>query len=191
MMPSPTSKDAVAETSPPMPAPVPVAAAGAAKVGVVLAALVVGVGVVAVRDAAAAAGWVNGHQWIPAAADAVDGLAAAGWMTPAAVLVGILGLMAMAAALAPRRKTALPLTAESAVYLRRSDAADVAAAAAQEVPGVLRVKARSGRGRMVVHCEVTSSVDGVDADAASAVRTELQALQSIPRIVVRSKEARQ
>lgn len=172
----------------PRSAGAPLAAAGSATVGVVLALAVTAIGVVAVRDAAVAAGWAPGRQWIPVAVDVVDGLAPASWMTIAAVAVGILGLFMMAVALAPRRRTAVPLTADGAVFLRRADVATIAATAATDVPGVLRARARAGRRRVVIRAAVTSAADGVSAAVSSSVRAELSVLQRVPRIVVRTRE---
>ena len=172
------------------PAAAPVAAAGAAKVGVLLALGVIAVGVVAVRDAAVAAGWVTGRPWIPLTANVVDGLMPAPWMPIAAIGAGVLGLFLIGVALAPRRRTGLPLTAASAVFLRRADVSTIAAAAAADVPGVLRARARAGRRRVVIRCAVTSSTDDVSAAVSSAAHAELSALQHVPRIVVRTREVR-
>jgi hypothetical protein len=183
-----TTETPALQPNSPRSAGAPLAVAGSATVGVVLALAVIAIGLVAVRDAAVAAGWAPGRQWIPMAVDAVDGLAPASWMAIAAFAVAILGLLMIAVALAPRRRTAVPLTAGGAVFLRRADVATIAASAAADVPGVLRARARLGRRRVVIRAAVTSAVDGVSAAVSSSVHAELAVLQRVPKIVVRTRE---
>jgi hypothetical protein len=171
----------------PRSAPVPLAAAGAARTGALLALALIALGAIGIRDAVVAAGWARGRPWIPAAATALDGLRPAPWIFAVAVAAGLVGAALIAVAIAPRRRTAVPLTAGSAVYLARDDVAKVAAAAARDVPGVLSARATSSTRRVVVRCAVTADDPAVRALVETAVATGLEVLQRVPTIVVRTR----
>lgn len=168
-------------------APVPVAAAGASKVAVVLAILLAALGVVAVRDAAVGLGWASGSTWLPAAA-AVDGVEPAGWMAVAGVAVLLVGLVLTATALAPRRRTAVAVAAQTPMYLTVDGVAALASAAARDVAGVVDARASASRRRVVVRCRVTrDDADAMRRSITDAVTRRLAVLQSPPRIVVRTR----
>lgn len=173
----------------PPPAAAPVASAAAARVGAALALGLVALGVVGVRDAAIAAGWIGGTPWVPAAADAVDGLTPSGWMPAAAVFAAVLGVALLGVAVAPRRRVAVPVTAASAVFLRRADVATIAATVARDVPGVLDARATASSRRLVVRCTVTTGDAGLRQRIEAAVATELAALHRVPAITVRARTA--
>ncbi|MHA0285486.1 DUF6286 domain-containing protein [Mycobacterium sp. C3-094] len=169
-------------------APVPVAAAGASKVAVVLAILLAALGVVAVRDAAIGLGWASGSTWLPAAAAAVDGVEPAGWLAVAGVAVLLCGLVLTATALAPRRRTAVAVAAQTPMYLTVDSVAALAGAAAREVAGVVDARASASRRRVVVRCRVTrDDADAMRRSITDAVTRRLAVLQSPPRIVVRTR----
>jgi hypothetical protein len=170
--------------TPSRPAPAPVAAAGASRAAVVLAIGVTAIGGVAVRDALVALGWVGGAQWLPPVIDAVDGLAPRPWMVAAGAALTVVGLLLMVVALLPRRRTAVALTADSAVYLHAKDVAKLASAAAGTVPGVLEARTTSSRRKAVVRCRVTGATREVRDAVTEAVSRELAALQNPPRTVV-------
>ena len=169
-------------------APVPVAAAAASKVAVVLSILLAALGVVAVRDAVVGLGWASGSQWLPVAADAVDGFAPADWVTVAGVAVVLIGLLLVVLALKPRRRTAVAVTAQTPMYLTVDGIAALAGAAARDVAGVVDARATSSRRRVVVRCRVTGDDSGaLRAGITDAVTRSLSALQSPPRVVVRTR----
>lgn len=165
-------------------APVPLAATGASRVAVALALAVVAAGVVGIRDGLAAAGWIGGGQWLPSAIDAVDGLGPAAWMVPAGVGVGAVGIALMVIAVLPRRRTAVPLNAESAVYLARGDVGKLASGAASSVAGVLEARTTSSRRKAVVRCLVTGREHELREQISAAVSEELGVLSTPPRVVV-------
>jgi hypothetical protein len=166
-------------------APATVAAAAASRAAVLLAIGVIVLGAIGIRDALIAVEWVGGTQWLPPVIDAVDGLAPAAWMVAAGVVLGVLGVVLMVTAVLPRRRTALPLTAQTAVYLRRADVAKAASAAAREVPGVLDARTTSSRRKAVVRCRATGATQEIREAVVEAVTGELAILQTPPRIVVR------
>jgi hypothetical protein len=167
------------------PAPAPVAAAAASWTAVLLALLVVATGGIAIREALVDLGWISGAQWLRPAVDVLDGLTVATWMVAAGSILGVLGVALMVLAVLPRRRTALPLTAESAVYLERADVSKLADAAARGVPGVLGARSKVSRRRVVVRCRVTSPTEELPRSVADAVSRELNMLQTPPRVVVR------
>lgn len=185
-----TPPDVAVPATTPRPAAVPVGAAGASYVAAFLALLVVAVGALAVRDAAVAAGWLGGIRWIPivgdVGGDAVHGLVPAGWMLPAGVAVAAVGIALVVTALAPRRKTATALVADTTVYLARSDVARVASAAAQQVPGVVAATTKASQRKVTVRCHSTGAADQeFRQSVVDAVKTELDLLRRTPRVVVR------
>ncbi|HKV18115.1 MAG TPA: DUF6286 domain-containing protein, partial [Mycobacterium sp.] len=161
-------------------APATVAAAAASRASVLLAVGVIALGAIGIRDALIAVEWIGGPQWLPPVIDAVDGLAPAAWMVAAGAVLGVLGVALMLIAVLPRRRTALPLTAQTAVYLRRADVAKAASAAAREVPGVLDARTTSSRRKAVVRCRVTGATQEIREAVVDAVTDELAILQTPP-----------
>jgi hypothetical protein len=167
------------------PAPAPVAAAVASRAAVLLALLVVAAGGVGIREALVDLGWIGGSHWLRPAVDVLNGLTAATWMVGAGTILGALGIAMMVLAVLPRRDTALPLSAQSAVYLERADVAKLADAAARGVPGVLDARSKVSRRKAVVRCRVTSPTQELPRSVTAAVSRELDMLQTPPRVVVR------
>jgi hypothetical protein len=174
------------------PAPAPLAAAGASRVGVAIALAMVAVGAVAVRDAVLAAGWAQGTPWLPVVLRDIDALRPGFWLMPAGTLVAVAGLGLTLTALAPRRRTASALNADTAVYLRGKDIGKIAGAAAQSVGGVLETRAKASPRRAVVRCRITGEATrDVEKSIAAAVSDALSGLRTPPRVVVRLRaEAR-
>lgn len=172
---------------PPQPAaaPSPLASAAAHWSGALCAVLLVAVGVVGIRDGVAAAGWIQGNLWTRAAIAWVDGQSAHGWMVPVGAILALLGLALVIAGVKPRRRKAVPVQARTSVYLDIGDAAKLATAAAQAVPGVTRASARATRRAMTVRARTTGP-DVTDDSVAAAVRDALTPLAAVPRIAVRT-----
>jgi hypothetical protein len=172
----------------PRPARTPVASAPASRTAVVLALAATAVGVVGIRDALITVGWVGGGRWLPPLLDTVDGLTPATWTVAAGAAAAVLGVVLMVTAVLPRPRTALPVTAASAVYVPRADIAKLARAVAADVPGVLEARAvASGRAarKVVVRCRATASTDQLRDAVTEAVATELAVLATPPRVVVK------
>lgn len=169
-----------------LPAPAPVAAAGASRVGVAIALVLVASGAVAVRDAVLSAGWTQGSPWLPVVLRAIDNVRPGPWLVPAGIFLAVVGLGLALTALAPRRRTARLLAADTAVYLRIKDVGKIAVAAAQTVGGVLEARAKVSRRRVVVRCRITGTASrDVKNSIAAAVSDELSSLRTPPRVVVR------
>ncbi|UXA21345.1 DUF6286 domain-containing protein [Mycobacterium sp. SMC-4] len=183
-----TRQPAAAPRSP-ASAPPPLAPAAAHYVGVISALLLIALGAVGIRDGIAAAGWITGPSWTRAAIDWFDGQSAHGWMVPVGALLAVLGLLLIGTALTPRRRTAIPVQAETSVYLDVSDTAKLAAAAARVVPGVTKATASATRRAVKVSARTTGPDVTQDA-ITGAVRTALAPLSSPPRITVRTRVER-
>jgi hypothetical protein len=168
-------------------APAPVAAAGASKVAVVLALLLAAVGVVAVRDAAVGLGWAAGQMWLPAVASGVNGLTPQPWFVPAAAVSIVVGLILVTVAVSPRRRTAVPVRAQTPVYVSVDAVAKLAAARARDVAGVVDARATASRRKVMVRCRVTGDEAAVKRSVADAVTESLSALTRPPRTVVRTR----
>lgn len=168
--------------------PAPVAVAGAGKVAVVLALILAAAGGVAVRDAVIGLGWAAGSTWLPAVADTVDGATPGGWLVPAGVALALAGLALMVIALSPRRRTAVAVRAETPVYLSVAGIAALAAARARDVAGVVDARATASTRRVVLRCRVTGDDSGaLRRTLTDAVTQTLSALESPPRVVVRTR----
>jgi hypothetical protein len=166
-------------------APAPVAAAAASRAAVLLALLLAAVGGIGIREALVGVGWISGALWTPRVVDTLNGLTPAGWMSAAGVIVGLLGLALMVLAVLPRRRTGIPLSADTAVFLDRAALPKLVGAAARDVPGVLDARTTASRRKVVVRCRVTGQTPELRQEVADAVSQELEALQTPPRIVVR------
>lgn len=170
----------------PASAPPPLAPAAAHYVGVIGALLLIALGAVGIRDGIAAAGWITGTSWTRAAVTWSDGQSAHGWMVPVGAILAVVGLVLIGAALAPRRRKAIPVQAQTSVYLDVSDTATLAAAAARVVPGVTKATASATRRAVKVSARTTGP--DVTTDAVSgAVRAAFAPLASAPRISVRTQ----
>jgi hypothetical protein len=152
---------------------------------VLLAVALVAAGCVGIRDVLVGVGWLSGAQWTPSVIDALDGAAPSTWLSAAGVVAGLIGVALMVLAVLPRRRTGFPLSATTAVYLRRADIPKLASAAALDVPGVLQARTTVSRTKAVVRCRVTGQTSELRQAVADAVSRELGELQSPPRVVVR------
>jgi hypothetical protein len=176
----------------PRNAAAPRAAAGASAVSVVVAILLIAAGAVALRDAAVAAGWLTGQSWIAAAVDAVDGLSPEQWLLPVGIAVLFAGMTLIGVAVKPRKRTSVPVLADTAVFTGFADIARIATATARDVPGVLDATSTATRRKVVVRCRVTG-VDraSIHDQVTESVAAGLQLLGTTPRIVIRLKEEAQ
>ncbi len=166
----------------------PVAAAAAAPLGVVFAVALGALGVVGVRDGLVAAGALGGTPWITSAITNVNGLTPHTWMLPAGVVAVLVGLWWVLAALQRRRRTAVQLDADTAVWMRPVDLARVAAAAAEDVSAVESVRA-SGKRRKVTVNVTTPAGDSaqVRTQVQEAVSARLAPVATMPRIKVTTR----
>jgi len=154
--------------------------------GLLWSALLLGVGVVGVQAALVAAGLLNGTAWLTWVIQQVDGLAPAGWMVAAGVVLVLLGLWLLLTALRPRPRTAVALTAATGVFLKPRDLSRLAVAAADQVDGVQHAKATASRRK--VSMQIVSTGGGNVADEVRAAVTErLEALEKPVKVTVRTQ----
>lgn len=163
----------------------PLAVAKAAFLAAFLAMVLIAIGVLGVRDAAVAAGWLRGELLIPKGFDAIAEFGPQSWMVPAGVALAVLGVALAVLALLPRRPTAVPVEAATAVYIGHGDVARVASAVALDVPGVLAATSTASSRRVVVRCQATGTGDEVRDLVAAAVADALEPLRHTPRVAVR------
>ncbi len=154
--------------------------------GLLWSALLLGVGVVGVQAALVAAGVLTGTAWLTWVIQQVDGLAPAGWMVAAGVVLVLLGLWLLLTALRPRPRTAVALTAATGVFLKPRDLSRLAVAAADQVDGVQDAKATASRSK--VSMQIVSTGGGNVADEVRAAVTErLEALEKPVKVTVRTQ----
>lgn len=166
----------------------PVAAAAAAPLGVLFAVVLGALGVLGVRDGLVAAGALGGTPWIASAITNVNGVRPQTWMLPAGIVAVLVGLWWVLVALKPRRRTAVQLVAETSVWMRPTDLARVASAAAEDVPAVASVTASGKRHKLTLKVS-TSARDGaqVRAHVQEAVTARLHSVATAPRIKVKTR----
>jgi len=159
---------------------------GAGSIGVVgplLALALTGIGGVLLHDAIAEADGRAGRTWLAAIADGLDGSTAEWWMIPAGIGIALIGLWLIVTAVRPRSRKTLAVTSATGVFLRTRDIARLAAAAADDVDGVL--SAGSVASRRTVTVTVESDRDGVADLVRETVDHRLSALASPPKVKVR------
>ena len=182
------SPNATDTTLVPATARTPRAPAPATFLGALLSVLLVGVGIIGIRDGIVAAGWMDGVMWTANAVNWIDGLQFDAWMIPAGVGALFLGVCLLVIAAAPRRTTAVDLSAKTSVFIARRDVARIAASAAQTVPGVTDARAISKGRTVTVHTQTTGrDAATVKAAVSQVVESALGALATRPRIVVRTR----
>ncbi|MFD4368313.1 DUF6286 domain-containing protein [Rhodococcus sp. NPDC058521] len=166
----------------------PVAAPAAGLVGAILSLGLLAAGIVGIRDAFVAAGWLDGEMWTKTAANWIDGLTFANWMIPAGIAAVIVGLWFLIAALKPRRKTAIPVDAQTSVWIPPADVARISSVATEPVSGVMSTRTTASRKKVVVASNVTGADTAtIKIGIAEAVREALSGLKSPPKITVRTK----
>ncbi len=109
------------------------------------------------------------------------------WMIPAGAVVLAVGAWMVLCALRPRRKTAVAVNAQGAVWMRPRDVARLASHAAASVPGVEVLRSEATRRKVVLYVGLTGagSDSGTKAAIAAAVGSATEILSPSPRIAVR------
>jgi hypothetical protein len=161
----------------------PVGSGAITMVGLVLGLLVTAAGLVAIRDSLVHSGLLGGPPWTEQAAGALNGLTAAGWMVPAGSALVLLGLWLLLTTLRPRRRTGIPVTSSTGVFLRHTDVARLAQRAAEQVDGVLTARAHATRRAVTLRVRSTGSSEAAEG-VRSAVSGRLSALESSPTVKV-------
>lgn len=178
-----------AESALPKAGSAPVAAPAAGYVGTVIALLMLSLGVVALRDGAVSAGWLDGQQWTTSAIGWVDGLTFTWWMIPVGIVAILIGAWSGYAALRPRRRTAVAVTARSSVWMAPADLARLASQAAEAVPGVLDARSSATLRKITVtaHTTADSGAAQVKSAIATAVSDAAKITSSPPKVRVRTR----
>lgn len=174
------------QVKPPPAAKTPVGPGTISALGLLWSALLLGVGVVGVQAALVAAGVLTGTAWLTWVIQQVDGLAPAGWMLPVGVVLVVLGLWLLWAALRPRPRTAVALTAATGVFLKPRDLSRLAVAAADQVDGVQDAKATASRGKVSLRI-VSTGASTVADEVRAAVTERLAALEKPVKVTVRAQ----
>jgi len=177
-------------TAEPTGAKVPVAPPAATLLAVVLAVGVIALGVVAFRDALIDGGAIAGTPWITPALQFLDGLSAQSWMLPAGLGIAVIGVLLIAAAVKPRKRTHRPLRTAPDSWIAAHDVARVARGAATTVTGVGTAAASGSARRLTVSITPLAGFDTTDLSEAvrSTVSAALAPLANPPRIKIRIKE---
>jgi hypothetical protein len=178
---------ASAEASMPPAAPAPVAAPVAGYAGTVIALLMLGVGVIALRDSAVSAGWLDGRPFTTTFVGWLDGLLFTWWMIPVGVLAVLAGAWCVYAAVRPRRRTAVAVTARSSIWMAPADLARVASHAAETVPGVLDARSSATLRTITVTAHTTAGGGQIKTAVAEAVRDAATIVRTPPKIRVRTR----
>jgi Family of unknown function (DUF6286) len=164
----------------------PSALPAAAPAGVLLAFVLLGLGVVALRDTAVALQWLPGTPWIDAMMHRIDGLRFTWTMIPAGLAALVVGMALVFAALRPSRKTALPVTAASSIWISPWELAAVASYAANSVPGVFDARTAATRRILTISARVVDSetAEAKIADIVAAVHAATAIVAASPKVTV-------
>jgi hypothetical protein len=172
----------------------PVGAPPAGYVGTLIAVLLLGAGVIAMRDTAVLAAWLNGQPFTTTVIEGIDGLTVTWWTSPVGLLAILIGLWWIYAALRPRRRTAVPVAAETSVWISLADLARIASAAAEDVPGVLDASSSANLHKIVVTAHTTADAGSAGAgkqiktDVAAAVADKLNGFVTTPpKVSIRTR----
>ncbi len=164
----------------------PSALPAAAPAGVFLALVLLGLGVVALRDTAVTLQWLPGTPWIDAVVHRIDGLRFTWTMVPAGLAALVVGMALVIAALRPSRKTALPVTAASSIWISPWDLAAAASYAANSVPGVFDARTAATRRTLTISAQVADSTTAKakTADIVAAVHAATAIVAASPKVTV-------
>lgn len=159
----------------------------AALVAIIIALLLIALAVVAIRDLAAAQGWVNGSPWSTSVLKPLDGLTPSTGLVIVAVLVVLLGLWIVWLSLKPAKRTHVRANVDEDVWFTRAAIATLAQTTADRTPGVISADA-TGRGRAVTIDIVTSqNPQAVEARVRDALAGHIDGLTDA-RLTLRTKE---
>ncbi|GAA3602718.1 hypothetical protein GCM10022223_18100 [Kineosporia mesophila] len=176
------------QQAPVMPqAKTPIGAGRITVVGIALAALTGALGVIGVHDGLASGGIIDGRSWIDSGIDTFDGLKPSWWAVPVGVAMVLAGLWLLTVAVLRRPRTAVALTSRTGVFLRPADVRKLAARAADDVDGVTSAQVSSSRRAAKVTVVVTGDDGRIGQDVQDAVAERLAALQSPPRLTVKTR----
>lgn len=167
------------------PAKAPIGLGPLPVIGVLFSVIAIALGVVALRDALLRAGAFNGTGWIPGAVDRVDGWTPQAWIAIVGVVIVLMGLWLVLAALRPRPRTSIALTAETGVFLTRRGVERIAVNAATDVGGVLAADARASRSRLDLRVSITGGASTTD-HVRTALEDALAPLESPPAIRIKT-----
>lgn len=165
----------------------PVGPGAVTYLGAFLALVVILAGVMGLQTGAAAAGLTTSRPWLTRAIDGTNGLRPLAWAVPIGVLLVLVGLWLLAAGVWPRPKTAVAVDAQTGVFLRPRDLAQLAQDAADNVDGVAAVHAKASLRRVTLDVQSTGG-DGVGEDVRRAVDQRLAPLEKTVQVNVNTKK---
>jgi hypothetical protein len=112
----------------------------------------------------------------------IDGLTFAWWMIPAGIAAILVGAWWVYAALRPRRRTALAVTAASSVWIGPADLARLVSRAAEKVPEVLEARSSATLRKLTVtaHTTAEGGATQMKSAVADAVRDSVAAIVNPP-----------
>lgn len=161
----------------------PAAPGAARKAGLLVALLLVALGVAGIYDALVQGDVVDGRRLVEPLLEWLDGLEPQEWMVPAGIVVALAGLALVLAALWPRPRRSLPVTARTGVFATRGVIEELTVDSAAGHGGVLDASARA-RSRAV---QVRVDTDGepeTPVEVRQSVSERLGRLTSTPKVRV-------
>lgn len=169
----------------------PAAPGAARKAGLLVALLFLALGVAGIYDALVDGGVVDARRLVEPLLEWLDGLEPQDWMVPAGIVVALAGLALVLAALWPRPRRSLPVTARTGVFATRGAVEELTVDSAAAHGGVLDANARA-RSRAVAVRVVTDGEPETPAEVRQSVTERLSRLSGTPKVRVgaRRKEVR-
>ena len=154
--------------------------------GIVLSVATIAIGLVALRDALVSAGLMAGPSFFENRIKDLDGLEPQWWWVAAGVVSVLAGLFLAGLGLLPRPRSGVELSAATGVSLDHRGVRRIATRAADDVDGVLRVRAH-GKRRLTIALVTTGPDERIEQDVRAAVTEALSAVTSPPPLRIRAR----
>ncbi|TCC32155.1 DUF6286 domain-containing Asp23/Gls24 family envelope stress response protein [Kribbella sindirgiensis] len=175
--------------TPPSAAKAPAAAPAVAYVGVVVALALIGLGAVGTAEMLRSVGLLDGEvipgSWFGRSVV----LRPESWMRPVGIATVAIGLMLLALAVKPRRRTHLAVQGpDTIVWLRTADTARLAADGAGRVDSVTATSVVAKRKRLRARVTTFGDPDRVTDDVSAAIDGRLAGIDPRPRVRIDLRE---
>jgi hypothetical protein len=151
----------------------PVGTPMAAIVAAVVALTLIALGVVAGREFLIARSVVRGRPWLRNAVEWLGRFTWQGWVLPVAVAATVLGMALLVIAVLPRGHHHVAGTSNPTLWLRPTDLARAATAAALRVPGIEQAHTTSGKRTVTIHIVAESDAETSKEQVRHEVTTAL------------------
>lgn len=168
----------------------PAAPGIARKAGLLVALLLIALGVAGIYDALVQGDVIDGRKLVEPLLERLDGLEPQDWMLPAGIAVAVVGLLLVLAALWPRPRRSLAVSARTGVFATRGAVEELTVDSAAGHGSVLDASAKA-KSRAVVVRVVTDGEPGAPAEVRQGVTERLARLAQAPKVRVGARRKKE